>query len=193
MRSEKAPTRGRIGYYILPQGLVWAAAGFMTLSFALRLAWWLACPGDVAAAGVYLHGALPLAACVLFCLCLLAPSRLSLRASLFPLLLGVAFFAAKAVDFAPWHRLGCTAMYLLMAVLYGVTAFGLLPLRRLLIPLFALPLAFHAIVLDLIVNRTVYTLPEWLQEGSVLCVMAGLLCVALAIRVESPAVQGAAP
>ena len=51
-------------------------------------------------------------------------------------------------------------------------------------PLFALPLAFHVFVQDMILQRGSMTAALWLQEGSVLCIMAGLLCVALALRGE---------
>lgn len=186
-------TRPRVGYYIEPKGMVWVAVGFMALSFGLRLAWWLVWPEDTASAGVYVHGVLPLGACVLFCLCLLYPGRMSLRASFFPALLGVLFFILKAQTFVWWHQTLCTLLYLLVAVLYGLTAFSILPLRKLLFPLFGLPLTFHAFVLDLIVHRTVFTLPEWFQEGSVLCIMAGLLCVSLAIREKYPAVREETP
>ncbi|MCD8117480.1 MAG: hypothetical protein LUE21_10275 [Oscillospiraceae bacterium] len=192
MSSDLSARQTRISYYIEPKGAVWAAVGFMVLSFGLRLAWWLAWPEDTAAAGVYVHGVLPLGACVLFCLCLLYPGRISLRISFFPALLGVLFFILKAGTFVWWHQTLCTLLYLLVAVLYGLTAFSILPLRKLLFPPFGLPLTFHAVVLDLIVHRTVFTWPEWFQEWSVLCIMAGLLCVALAIREERPAPQGEA-
>ncbi|MCD8088812.1 MAG: hypothetical protein LUE22_09590 [Oscillospiraceae bacterium] len=192
MSSNQTRPQTKISYYIEPKGTIWIAVGFMALSFGLRLAWWLVWPEDTASAGVYVHGVLPLGACVLFCLCLLYPGRMSLRASFLPALLGVLFFILKAQTFVWWHQTLCTLLHLLVAVLYGLTAFSVLPLRKLLFPLFGLPLTFHAIVLDLIVHRTVFAWPDWFQEWSVLCIMAGLLCVAFAIREERPAVQEAA-
>ena len=51
-------------------------------------------------------------------------------------------------------------------------------------PLFALPIIFHIFVQDMILQREIMTASLWLQEGSVLCIMAGLLFVAMAMRGE---------
>ena len=172
----------KIRYHIEPRGMTLIAAGFMALSFALRLAWCFLWPENIAGSLLFTRAILPLAACAGFIFCLLRKSENSLRSSFIPALMGVLFFILKAGTFAWWHQLLCTLLYLLVAVLYGLTALGICPIRKLLYPLFGLPLAFHIFVEDLIINRDVYTLAAWFQEWSVLCIMAGLLCLAAAIK-----------
>ena len=173
-------------YYVEPrQVAVRMAAGFLMLSMALRIAWWCLWPEQLAGARLWIHGVLPLAACGLFLLSLLRFGRKALWVSAFPCFLGVLFFLLKAEAFVWWHRLLCTLLYLAVAVLYGLAVCGA-PIRKLLIPLFGLPLAFHLFVEDLILHRASYTAAQWLQEGSVLCIMASLLCIALAMRRQQP-------
>ena len=172
----------RTHYYIEPRSvLVRTAAGLLALSIALRLAWCLGWPGQLAGSRLYLHALLPLASCGLFLLCLMRFGRTRLWLSFFPAFLGVLFFLLKAASFSWLHRLLCTLLYLAVAV------FGVAPIRKLLIPLFGLPLAYHIFVEDLILHRAVYTAAQWLQEGSVLCIMASLLCISLAMQEQKPA------
>lgn len=166
-----------------PLGL--AAVGFFALSALLRLAWALAFTDAARARGLALHVLLPELACAAFVALLVLEGKKRLWPTFFPMLLGVAFFILKALGFAPVHQALCTALYLSVAALYGAAVWGLAPLRPLLIPLFALPLLYHIFVEDLIFNRPVYTLSDWLQEWSVLCIMAGLLCVSLGMRQKS--------
>jgi hypothetical protein len=174
----------RVRYSVEPKGLTLVAVGFFVLSFALRLFWGLNWPMVAQERGLWVHMVLPLTACGLFVVCLLGFGRKRLWLSFFPAAMGVLFFLLKATTFVWWHQLLCTLLYLLVAVLYGVTVFGLLPTRKLLIPLFGLPLCFHIFVEDAILHRTVYHLSDWLQEWSVLAIMAGLLCLAFAMREE---------
>lgn len=177
----------KIQYHIEPRGMTLIAAGFMVLSFLLRLAWCILWPENIAGSLLFTRAILPLSACTGFVFCLLRRGEDSLRASFVPALMGVLFFILKAGTFVWWHQLLCTLLYLLVAVLYGLTVLGICPIRKLLYPLFGLPLAFHIFVEDLIINRNVYTLSQWFQEWSVLCIMAGLLCLAAAIREAPPA------
>ena len=158
------------------------AMGFMALSMLLRLMWCLIWPQELAAKGPAIHAHLPLLSCVLFLLCLRLFGKKALWTSFFPAFGGVLFFILKAASFVWWHRLLCTLLYLLVACLYGAAVFGLAPIKKLLIPLFALPLAFHIFIEDLIIKYHTMTPADWLQEGSVLCIMAALLCVSLAMR-----------
>lgn len=178
-------TKKKIRYHIEPDGVMArAAVCFMALSMALRGAWGLLWRAEAAQAGLTAHVLLPLCACAMFIVCLLLCSRRALWLSFFPLLAGVVFFILRATDFAWWHMALCTALYLLVAALYGAVVFSLLPGKKLLAPLFGLPLLFHVFVQDMILQRETMTASGWLQEGSVLCIMAGLLCVALAMRGE---------
>ena len=167
------------------------SAGFMLASAALRLIWWARWPAEAARAGFAAQVALPVGACVLFAAAILLLGRRALWVSAFPAFLGVLFFILKAQDFVWWHRLLCTILYLAVAVLYGLTAFGV-PIRKLLLPLFGLPLAFHLLVEDLFLRGPDYTAGQWLQEISVLCIMTSLLTAAMAMKPrEQPA--GKAP
>ena len=136
-------------YSIEPRSpLIRAAAGFLAASIALRLIWGMAWPANRSGILLYTKFLLPLLACAMFLFCLLKFGRAKLWLSFFPALLGVLFFILKAGSFVWWHRLLCTILYLAVAVLYGLTAFGV-PIRKLLLPLFGLPLAFHLLVEDL--------------------------------------------
>ncbi len=172
----------KVRYYIEPRGATLAAAGFMVLSFALRLAWCVIWPEDALGSVFLTQAVLPLAACAAFIFCLLQRGERALRMSFLPAAMGVLFFILKAGSFVWWHRLLCTLLYLLVAVLYGLAAFSVCPVRKLLYPLFGLPLCFHIFVEDLIIRRTTNTFSQWFQEWSVLCIMAGLLCLSAAIR-----------
>lgn len=175
----------RIRYYIEPDGvLTRAAVSFMALSMVLRAVWCMLWPGQAAEAGIIVHVVLPLCACALFIVCLMLCGKRALWLSFFPALAGVVFFTLKAVSFVWWHQLLCTLLYLLVAALYGAAAFSLAPVKKLLIPLFGLPLLFHIFVEDLVLRQERMTVAELLQEGSVLFIMAGLLCVSLALRGE---------
>lgn len=173
----------RTQYYIEPRsGPVYAAAAFLGISMILRLAWYAIWPEAAQGSLVWTRVALPVGACGLFLLCLFRWGRERLWLSFFPAFLGVLFFILKAADFVWWHRMLCTLLYLAVAVLYGLTVFGLAPIRKLLIPLFGLPLLFHIFVEDLLIKRSVYTPDQWIQEGSVLCIMAALLCISVGMR-----------
>lgn len=172
----------RVGYELDPRrSLTWLSAGFMIAAAALRLVWWGLWPEEAARAGLWTQMALPVAACLLFAAAILLLGRRALWISAFPAFLGVLFFILKAQNFVWWHRLLCTILYLAVAVLYGLTAFGF-PIRKLLLPLFGLPLAFHLLVEDLFLRGPDYTAGQWLQEISVLCIMASLLTAAAAMK-----------
>ena len=171
----------KIRYHIEPDGVMArAAVCFMSLSIVLRAAWCLFWPAELAAAGTMVHAVLPLC------------GKKALWLSFFPALAGVVFFILKAETFVWWHRLLCTLLYLLVAALYGAAAFSLAPVKKLLVPLFALPLVFHIFVQDMILQSEDMTTALWLQEGSVLCIMAGLLCLSLALRGEEKPLSGRA-
>lgn len=158
----------------------------MGLSFTLRLMWALTTGKATESwADTVVHLVLPLSACVLFAVFLIAEGRTNLRLTFIPVLLGVVFFILKAASFTPLHQILCTILYLAVAVLYGAAVLGFAPIRKLLIPLFGLPLLWH-LVEDFVFSLDTYTPSDWLREGSVLCIMAALLCVSLAMREVKP-------
>ncbi len=185
--QQNAPAgRGcrRVRYRMARRPGTWLAAGLMALSAARRLFWrarWPEAAGGRDAALVLL----PVLSCLLYAACILLWGRQRLWCSFFPAAGGVLFFLLKAETFAWWHRLLCTALYLAVALLYGLTVFGL-PIRRLLIPLFGLPLAFHLLVEDLLLAGPGYTAAQWVQELSVLAIMAALLAAARTMEANPP-------
>ena len=101
-------------------------------------------------------------------------------------LFGVVFFIIKAFTFSSrLHTILCVILYLTVLCLYSATVFGWIPTKKLLYPLFGLPLLYHIFVEDM--QLYVFAEPpvpyfEWLPEISVLLIMAGLLCVSLGLE-----------
>ena len=101
-------------------------------------------------------------------------------------LFGVVFFIIKAFSFdSKLHTVLCVMLYLTVLTLYTATVFGLIPTKKLLYPLFGLPLMYHIFVEDM--QLYVFAEPpvpyfQWLPEISVLLIMAGLLCISLGLE-----------
>lgn len=101
------------------------------------------------------------------------------------LILGVTFFLIKATTFSPLHQALCTLLYLTVLALFSATLLGFLPTKKLLYPLFGLPLLFHIFVED--PGKYFFADPpvpvwDWLPEISVLCIMAGLLSLSVSLE-----------
>lgn len=177
----------RVKYYVERQGF-WtqAAVIFMLLSAAFRLigCWGLWSDSFFAATQI----ALPLVCNLLFILCLMLLGKRFFGATALPVLLGVVFFIIKSFSFDSWiHTVLCILLYLLVAVLYTATAFGVLRTKWLLVPLFGLPFLYHIFVEDLAALRGgELSFAAGMQEMSVLCVMLALLCTAFAIKKKQP-------
>lgn len=129
---------------------------------------------------------LPVAANILFILILRFLGDKAFSLTILPVLMGVAFFIIKALGFeSVLHTVLCIALYVLVAVLYILTAIGLIRTKWVLVPLFALPFLYHVFVEDLAAlrdaaNPVLFT--DGMQELSVLCVMLALLFTALALK-----------
>jgi len=101
-------------------------------------------------------------------------------------LFGVVFFIIKAFTFeSRIHTVLCVILYLTVLTLYTATVFGRIPTKKLLYPLFGLPLLYHIFVEDM--QLYVFAKPAvpffyWLPEISVLLIMAGLLCISLGLE-----------
>ncbi len=106
-----------------------------------------------------------------------------------PVLMGVVFFMVKAFTFETMtHTVLCLILYTAVLVLYSLTIFGIIRTKYLLYPLFGLPLLYHIFVEDMqiyILAEPRVPFFEWLPEISVLCIMAALLCVSVAMRKKS--------
>ena len=161
--------------------------GLMLLSSALRLIYYVQKP--LLIGELLLHLVLPLAAATAFICAVVFWGHISALPTAVGVLLGVIFFALKAKDFAPLHQTLCTILYLGVAVLYTLTVLGILPTKKLLYPLFGLPLLYHILVED--TQYYFFADPpvpffEWLPEMSVLCIMASLLSLSVGIRKRKP-------
>jgi len=161
------------------------AAVFMAASAALRLVYYL--PKDLELWFAAVHVGLPVAAAACFLAAVFLGQRFEKPGLLAALTLGVTFFILKATTFAPLHRWLCTALYLGVLTLFGGTILGLLPTKKLLYPLFGLPLLVHLFLEDppkyLFAHVPVW---DWLPEISVLCIMAGLLTLSIALEATKP-------
>lgn len=161
------------------------ARGFMAAAALLRLVYYL--PKHADPLLLWVHLVLPVMAAVLFLLGLALAGRWAKRGALGALVLGVAFFLIKAAAFTPLHRALCTLLYLTVLLLFSATLLGFLPTKKLLYPLFGLPLLYHILVED--TKKYFFANPpvpvwDWLPEISVLCIMTGLLSLSIALETK---------
>ena len=168
--------------YWLPsiRGLVILSALLMTGSGLIRTAWAV---GEAAlpASVLLFQVLLPLWANLCFVWILFLDGRERLYRSAIPVWLGCVFFAVKAFYFVSiLHTVLCLLLYALVAALYTATVTGFVPTQAFLWPLFGLPMLYHIFVEGR--QKAGWTLHEWLPELSVLCCMAALLCLSLAMR-----------
>lgn len=157
----------------------------MAAAALLRLAYYL--PSKMDTFTLLVQLLLPVMAACAF---LLGMTRQGSRAKagvLTALILGVAFFIIKAFTFSPIHQALCTLLYLTVLLLFSATLLGFLPTKKLLYPLFGLPLVYHIFVED--TGKYFFARPpvpvwDWMPEISVLCIMAGLLSLSIALKAE---------
>jgi len=134
---------------------------------------------------LFVHLLLPvLAAVTFFYVVLRRPQHAEYTA--LGVLFGVVFFIIKAFTFeSRLHTVLCVILYLTVLCLYSATVFGRIPTKKLLYPLFGLPLLYHIFVEDM--QLYVFAEPavpffQWLPEISVLLIMAGLLCISFGLE-----------
>lgn len=160
------------------------ACCLMALSAAIRL--WHFLSGPLTPFDLWVQLVLPTAAALVF-LTGFVLNQIK-PASLISVVLGVVFFILKATTFAPLHQALCTVLYCAVLVLYSLTVLGYLPTKKLLYPLFGLPLLYHIFVED--TQAYFFADPPvpvwyWMPEISVLCIMAGLLSLSFAMKCSS--------
>lgn len=164
--------------------LVHAAVLLMAFSAVFRLVGCWGMLGERFFAATQL--ALPLACNLLFIVCLLLFGARAFWTTAIPVILGVVFFIIKSFTFDSWlHTVLCILLYILVAVLYTATAFGVVRTKWLLVPLFGLPFIYHVVIEDAAALRDAansVTFSAALQEMSVLCIMLALLFTALAMQ-----------
>ena len=166
-------------------GALYAALGFMILAAVIRLAYYL--PMIMEPAAKIVHLWMPVGAAGVFLAGFVLGQKWSKPGAIGAVILGVAFFIIKARSFEPLHRALCTVLYIGVLVLFTTTVLGLLPTKKLLYPLFGLPLIYHILVED--TRYYFFADPpvpvwQWMPEISVLCIMAGLLCLSVSLETE---------
>lgn len=179
----KQSTKKRTKFFVdKNSALIHAAVIFMALSAVFRLAGCWGMLGDRFFAATQL--ALPLICNLLFIVCVLLLGSRAFWLTSVPVILGVVFFIIKSFTFTSvLHTILCILLYVLVAVLYTATAFGVIPTKWFLVPLFGLPLIYHIAVEDVAALRDAsVTVASALQEISVLCIMTALLLTALAMK-----------
>lgn len=160
------------------------AMGFMALSAVIRVIRYS--QAGLSGFDLWVYLIIPTLAAVWFLAALWLWGNRTLAPTCLSVLGGVFFFIVKAFTFdAMWHTILCCILYTAVLVLYCLTVLGVIPTKKLLYPLFGLPLAFHLFVEDM--KNYVLTDPPadlwtWLPEISVLCIMAGLLCLSFAME-----------
>ena len=160
---------------------------FMALSLLSRLVYYV--PEGLTGFDWWVYLGIPGFATIWFPIALLLWGRNTLLPTCVSVFGGVFYFIVKAFTFAHWwHTALCICLYLAVLVLYCLTVTGVIPTKKLLYPLFGLPLAFHLFVED-VKNYVIpgADLHTWLPEISVLCIMAALLCVSIAMEQKQDA------
>lgn len=185
----------KISYYVEKKSwLVQASALVMLFSVVLRLigCWGMWNDKVFAVTQIFL----PIISGLLFILLVLTLGKRALWTTALPVLLGVVFFIIKSFGFESIiHTVLCIFLYLVVAVLYTGTVFGVVRTKWLLVPLFGLPLLYHIFVEDLAAMRSdpPPTLTAGLQEISVLCIMLALLLLSIAMKKKQPEAEPELP
>jgi hypothetical protein len=129
---------------------------------------------------------LPIFCCLLMTLCIIFFCRRCFFLSVIPVMLGVVFFVWKALYYPSWvNTVICVLFDLAVAVIYTGTVFGWIPTKWLLVPMFALPFLYRVSVIDIpaLSNKAEPVLfSDGMQELSILGILAGMFCVAMALR-----------
>ncbi|MBQ7923576.1 MAG: hypothetical protein IJ325_13545 [Clostridia bacterium] len=155
---------------------------FMLAAAVIRTVYFVKTP--IGGLDLVIHYIFPVAAAVLFIAVVCFFGR-EVRLTCVSVFLGVVFFILKANTFdTQIHTFLCVILYLTVLSVYSLTLLGVIPTKKLLYPLFALPLVYHIFVED--TQYYIFADPpvpfiEWLPEISVLCIMAALLSVSFAL------------
>ncbi len=159
-------------------------AGFMAAAVIIRLLRYLP---EVGSISIWVPLVLPVSAGVVFLLGMIIGGKWAKIAAMSATFLGVLFFILKATGFTPIHQTLCTILYITVLLLFTGTLLGLFPSKKLLYPLFGLPLIYHILVEDTqlyFFAETPFSFWAFMPELSVLCIMAGLLCLSIGLETE---------
>lgn len=164
---------------------VYTACGLFALSAILRL--WHYLPQKMDSFTLWVQLVMPVCAATVFLAGMALGGKNAKYAAITATVIGVAFFILKSTTFAPLHQTLCTILYTAVLVLFCGTMLGLFPTKKLLYPLFGLPLIYHILIED--TQAYFFADPPvpvwyWMPEISVLCIMAGLLCLSVSLKAE---------
>ena len=176
----------RLNVTILPKHTMSVfACIFFVLSAIIRA--WHYIPSEMDSFTLWIHLVMPVTASVIFLLGIALGSKTAKPAVIAATVIGVVFFIIKATTFEPLHQTLCTILYTAVLLLFTATLLGCLPTKKLLYPLFVLPLIYHIFIED----TQLYFFADppvpvwyWMPEISVLCIMAGLLCLSIGLKAE---------
>jgi len=161
-----------------------ASITLMCVAVVLRCVYYIHTPTTFPTLFIYLL--LPAAAALSFAWILLRQGKKHLHLTIWSVLMGVIFFIIKATTFPSMlHTILCILLYLIVLCVYSLTILGVFPTKKLLYPLFGLPLIYHIFVEDLQIYIFADPMPifwEWLPEISVLCIMGALFSAAFAMK-----------
>lgn len=178
--------RKRLDVQIPEEGwAVWIACGLFGAAALIRL--WYYLPMELDFFTELVHLWLPVTAAAVFLAGFFMGCGWAKPAAIAAVVIGVAFFFIKAENFEPLHRNLCRTLYLLVLILFTLTLTGRLPTKKLLYPLFSLPLAYHIVVED--TKAYFFAEPpvpvrQWMPELSVLCIMAALLSLSVSLKTK---------
>ncbi len=174
----------RLFYIDGKSGAAYLSVAFMLAAAVIRIIYFW--DKTLSAAQLFIHLYLVLLASLIFCFTVLFLGKKAPELTALSVLLGVIFFSAKAFTFESMiHTYLCLLLYLTVLIIYCLTVFGIIKTKKLLYPLFSLPLLYHIFIEDMqiyIFARPMPPFAEWLPEISVLCIMAALLFVSFALR-----------
>lgn len=161
------------------------ACVFFIISAIVRA--WHYIPSEMDSFTLWVHLVMPVSASVIFLFGIALGSKAAKPAVIIATVIGVVFFIIKATTFEPLHQILCTILYTAVLLLFTATLLGYLPTKNLLYPLFGLPLVYHIFVED----TKLYFFADppvpvwyWMPEISVLCIMAGLLCLSIGLKAK---------
>lgn len=162
----------------------WLSLFFMAVSAVIRGIYYSVTP--MTPLVFWVHFVNVIAAAVVFAASVIFFGEKCPQLTALSVLMGVVFFMVKAFTFETMtHTVLCLILYTAVLVLYSLTIFGIIRTKYLLYPLFGLPLLYHIFVEDMQIYILADPQPpffEWLPEISVLCIMAALFCVSVAMK-----------
>lgn len=157
----------------------------MLMSAVIRIVHYI--PKEIDLFVLIIHIMMPCLAAIIFIAGMVIGGKKCIIMSSAAVAIGIVFFIIKAFSFTPVHQTLCTILYITVLTLYTLTVNGYLPTKKLLYPLFGLPLLYHIFVED--TKLYFFADPpvpkwEWMPEISVLCIMAALLVQSIAMETE---------